>query len=628
MQRSRLAPLLVVPCVAGLVLIAPPNAAQASADLAIQLGAPSEFVSAGSDVTYTLSAENVGDQTAFNAALSVTLPSQVTKATWTAAYAGGADGPSIGAAGPDALVTLPPGTRATFTIVATISPTATGEAVVNAAMTFGGETLNATDTSRIVPNLIVVSSSNAAGAPRARSWRDYSTSGSLVQLIDPSTGTVQTQFSAFEPGFRGGVQTAVGDVDGDGAPEVVAGSGPGRIAEIRVFTSEPAPVKSTPVAAAGSSSVSRVYAFDLRPFGPNYQGGVAVTSGDFNGDGLDDVAVARLSGVPQVKIYVSRRSGSSRLSLYRTFNIPHIAADTRISMAAGDFGTFGRGTSNPLLPDGIDEVVVAGEVGSGSQVQVRDTSRTDVPVLDTIRIANTPHDGIHVSVARVSKDGLPDLVIAQRHRKAVKVVVRHGVVGQGTHPLVVSVTAGRPRGHYPVFAAGIDTDGDGRADEIHVAWVSRGGARKVGIPLRDLPSGSIAAWRPGVIQTDIHGPIGTLPAGSLPGLVTTSTGLEYRDIAVGTGAMPSSEAAIVTINFTSWLADGTFLESGKGVSVDLAEAIPGLQEGISTMRVGGRRLLVIPPDLAYGASGRLRAGTDTIAANATLVFDVQRISVT
>ncbi|NBU40766.1 MAG: DUF11 domain-containing protein, partial [Planctomycetia bacterium] len=149
-------------------------------------GTERAFATAGGDVTYTLTLRNTGDETATNADVSVTLPSAVARATWTAAYAGGADGPVIGAAGPDALVTLPAGGSATFTIVATIAPTATGDLVATATATYAGETLTATDTDRIVPNLVAVSDTARVGGT------------SRVRLLDAATGATRAEVNAFE----------------------------------------------------------------------------------------------------------------------------------------------------------------------------------------------------------------------------------------------------------------------------------------------------------------------------------------------------------------------------------------------------------------------------------------------
>jgi len=617
MRNSQLSALLVISCAVGLVLVAPPRTAVAAAALDITLNdnlhdnVERMFATAGSDITYTLTIRNTGDQTATSANVDVSLPLQVARATWTAAYAGGADGPVIGAAGPDALVTLPAGGSATFTIVATIAPAATGDAVLTATVTYAGETLTASDTDIIVPNLVVVSDSDDGAGPRGSTRA--SRTGQRVQLLNPMTGEGLAEFLAYETGFRGGVQSSMGDLDGDGAAEIITASGPGRIAEIRVFR--------VGVTDGGTVSASRDRSRALRPFGPRYRGGLSVTSGDFDGDGLDDIAAAQTNGKGMVKVYVSRPREARMLRLFRSFTADPIMGPTRVTLAAGDFGNFSQGAPDPLTADGRDELAISGGTGSGGQVQIRDTSRGSVPVVDTTVIGHLPREGVHLSVARVDKDGIPDVIIAKRRGGTVTVVVFDGTVGRGANPRVTSLTTGQPRAGHPVFAAGIDADGDGRADSIHVAWFGMQGPRKTAFPLVDRPAPSLSVRGPVPVPTEIHGPIGTVAPGSPPGLVTTASGLKYRDIAVGSGAAPAPDTPIVRVNLTAFLEDATVVDAGTGRFLIMQELIPGLREGISSMRVGGRRLLIIPPELAYGA-----AGTTAIPPNSTLAFDVELLS--
>src|SRR5512141_341662 len=112
-----------------------------------------------------------------------------------------------------------------------------------------------------------------------------------------------------------------------------------------------------------------------------------------------------------------------------------------------------------------------------------------------------------------------------------------------------------------------------------------------------------------------------------PNMQKTTSGLKYADVVVGTGATPAS-SDWVTVQFTATLQDGTLIgaSSARGgpTSIplaDLAKELPGWAEGMSTMKVGGLRELVIPPDLAYGDKG---AGT-AIPPNATLIFVVEMI---
>src|SRR6202012_5686995 len=115
-------------------------------------------------------------------------------------------------------------------------------------------------------------------------------------------------------------------------------------------------------------------------------------------------------------------------------------------------------------------------------------------------------------------------------------------------------------------------------------------------------------------------------------VMTTETGLKFIDTAVGTGASPKTGQTCV-MHYTGWLSDGG--EKGKKFdsSVDrgqpfefpigMKRVIAGWDEGVATMKVGGKRTLIIPPQLGYGARG---AG-GVIPPNATLIFDVELLAV-
>jgi peptidylprolyl isomerase len=111
-------------------------------------------------------------------------------------------------------------------------------------------------------------------------------------------------------------------------------------------------------------------------------------------------------------------------------------------------------------------------------------------------------------------------------------------------------------------------------------------------------------------------------------IITTPSGLKYVDVVVGTGAAVKTGDHI-SVNYTGKLLDGTKFDSSydRGQPLPLVlgvgQVIKGWDEGLSTMKVGGKRKLIIPPQLGYGNQG---AG-DAIPPNATLIFDVELVSV-
>ena len=118
-----------------------------------------------------------------------------------------------------------------------------------------------------------------------------------------------------------------------------------------------------------------------------------------------------------------------------------------------------------------------------------------------------------------------------------------------------------------------------------------------------------------------------------PKEITTASGLKYVDEVVGNGASPKPSQT-VKVHYTGWLQTASG-DKGKKFdsSVDrsqpfefkigIGQVIKGWDEGVSTIKIGGKRKLIIPPQLAYGPN---RAGSD-IPPNATLIFEVELLGV-
>lgn len=109
--------------------------------------------------------------------------------------------------------------------------------------------------------------------------------------------------------------------------------------------------------------------------------------------------------------------------------------------------------------------------------------------------------------------------------------------------------------------------------------------------------------------------------------MTTASGLKYVDIVEGTGPTPQTGQTVV-VHYTGTLQNGTkfdsSLDKGQPFSFPIGRGsvIKGWDEGLMTMKVGGKRKLIIPPKLGYGAQAQAK-----IPANSTLIFEVEMLGI-
>jgi FKBP-type peptidyl-prolyl cis-trans isomerase len=133
--------------------------------------------------------------------------------------------------------------------------------------------------------------------------------------------------------------------------------------------------------------------------------------------------------------------------------------------------------------------------------------------------------------------------------------------------------------------------------------------------------------------------LGTLLALTAPGsaqdkkeekkkVVTTKSGLKYEDLKEGTGA-EAKKGDAVEVHYTGWLTDGKKFDSSRDSGqpfefrLGAGKVIKGWDEGVAGMKVGGKRKLMVPPELGYGARGY----PPVIPANAELIFEVELLKI-
>jgi peptidylprolyl isomerase len=133
----------------------------------------------------------------------------------------------------------------------------------------------------------------------------------------------------------------------------------------------------------------------------------------------------------------------------------------------------------------------------------------------------------------------------------------------------------------------------------------------------------------GVCTTGALNPVAAQKADN----AATPSGLQIKDIQVGTGSSPKP-GQICVMHYTGWLYQNgvkgkkfdSSVDRGKPFefTIGQGQVISGWDQGVATMKAGGKRTLIIPPELAYGARG---AGGGLIPPNATLMFDVELLQV-
>jgi len=564
-----------------------------AADLAVEIVAPA-FYSPATQGAYTVVVRNLGTTDIAGASLTTALSGQFRDPIWLAAYSTGASGPVSGAG---QIVTgdtlsIPQGGSATFSIIGTFTADAEGIASSTATVSAIGDETPANDTVTrtqvFVPKSILVT--DAAG------W----TSSSIVRVIDPATGSVRTQFDAFPGGYRGGVQAVLGDLDGNGLPEIIVAPGKGVVGVVKVFT-------------LGGEELP---AYQITPFGSQWTGGVNLAVGDIDGDRLADIVVSRASGDGEVRVFrTAAATTPGQFATIRPFAANFVGGST---VAVGDFGTFAGGTLvDGAKADGRLEIVVGRGPTAAPLVQVYDVSEATTTVVKTI----TPFEasflgGVAVSTARVNVDSISDVVVAAGRRGGSRIEIHDGRVTTSAQLYASAAFATLASRNAAVSATLVDTDGDGVADAL---YASQGAGGTAGVYRAEIQNQVFEILGGG----EFAGLVSSIQPTQNTDVVTTASGLQYRDLVVGTGARPSSSSARVTVNYVGRLLDGTQFDGRDNEQFALDSVITGWTEGLGSMQVGGRRQLIIPANLGYGSSG-----TGIIPPESTLVFDVELLATT
>ena len=201
-------------------------------------------------------------------------------------------------------------------------------------------------------------------------------------------GDVETEpnkLFAYAETYRGGVRVATGDIDADRVDEIITGTGENGGPHLRVFEKD------------GTQR-----GIEFFPFDENFRGGMDVASGDFDGDGKEDIAVSQFSnGQAWVKVY---RYNSDRTVLFEKNVFGNVECGATVAMGDVDL-------------DGMDEVIVGAGTGGGPQIRVFDYDKDNLEgTLKPIQFFAFHEDsrtGIDVAAGDVDGDGKAEIAASQ-----------------------------------------------------------------------------------------------------------------------------------------------------------------------------------------------------------------------
>ena len=264
-------------------------------------------------------------------------------------------------------------------------------------------------------------------------------SSPLVRVFDYATGLEKFRFLAYEQGYTGGVRTAVGDVNGDGIPDIIVATGLGGGPRIRVF-----------------SGVDGTVLQDFFAYEPTYTGGLSVAAGDVNGDGVADIITGTdMGGGPRVRVF-----------------------DGKTGAVAQDFFAFDSGqrggvrvAAADINKDGRADIIAATGAGVPTRVRVFDGA-TQATLQDFAPFGDAFNGGAFVAGGDYNGDGKQDIIVGADAGGGPRVSVFDGL----TATSVASFFAFEPTFTGGVRVAAFDINGTGKSAIVTAAGIG-GGSR-------------------------------------------------------------------------------------------------------------------------------------------------------
>lgn len=277
---------------------------------------------------------------------------------------------------------------------------------------------------RCVPAWVVIPNNAIAVAPQ---------DGGIpqVSIVDPSTGNDIDSIQAYENSFRGGVHVSLGDVTGDGVKDVIIAPGAGGGPRIRVLDGKT------------GSTVRDFFVYEQ-----SFTGGVYVSVGDVNGDGVGDIITGTGNGGgPRIRVLDGKTAGATTLQDYFAYEDSFRGG---VIVSSGD-----------VNGDGKDDIVTGTGVGGGPRVEVfSGADRSELA--NFFAYEDSFRGGVTVASGDVNGDGKDDLICGTGPGGAPSVKVVDGKNGS----VLSSFFTDDSNFRGGVFVDAVDSNHDGRAEVI------------------------------------------------------------------------------------------------------------------------------------------------------------------
>lgn len=296
-------------------------------------------------------------------------------------------------------------------------------------------------TERTVPDFAALGTTSNPGLETTFVATAEAGPSGLVRVFDLTGGQERFRFVPF-PGNPGGARVAIGDVNGDFVPDIVTAAGPGGGPRVLIYDGRTGAV------------IGDFFAFE-----ESFTGGVFVSVGDVDGDGLADVVVSPdLGGGPRVRVL---SGGNPDMVLADFLGIADAAFRGGVRTALGDFNG-----------DGIQDIGVAAGIGGGPRVAIWDgaaalTGRFERLTPDFFAFESTLQNGVYLATGDVDGDGVVDLIAGAGPGGAPRAVAFSGagLLGNERTPIAdFRVGDSAVRGGLPLST--VDLDGDDRVEVV------------------------------------------------------------------------------------------------------------------------------------------------------------------